>query len=55
MLDLPSMVVTQPVRQLDLVERVLIEPMLVTRRPRTGQLQLVEDAEFHGAFLRGKA
>ena len=55
MLDLPRMVIAQPVRQLDLVERVLIEPMLVAGRPRAGQLQLVEDAEFHGAFLRGKA
>ena len=38
MLDLPRMVVAQPVRQLDLVERILIEPMLIAGRPRTGQL-----------------
>ena len=55
MLDLPRMVVAQPVRQFDLVQRVLIEPMLVAGRPRTGQLQLVEDAKLHGVFLHEKA
>ena len=47
-LDLPGVVVAEPVGQLDLVERVLIELPLVVRPPRARQLQLVEDAEFHG-------
>ena len=47
-LDLPGVVVAEPVGQLHLVERVLIELAFVVRPPRARQLQLVEDAEFHG-------
>ena len=49
MLDLPRMVVAQPVGQLDLVERILVEPVLVAGVPGAGQLQFVENTEFHGA------
>ena len=50
-LDLPGVVVAEPVGQLDLVERVLIELAFVVRPPRARQLQLVEDAEFHRFLL----
>ena len=48
-LDLPRVVVAQPVGQLDLVEAVLEELVLGVLRPRAGQLVLVEDPEPHGA------
>ena len=50
-LDLPGMVVAQPVGELDLVERVLVEPVLVAFLPGPRQLQLVENAELHARFL----
>jgi hypothetical protein len=46
-LDLPGVVVAEPVGQFDLVERVLIELQFAARQPRPRQLQLVEDPEFH--------
>ena len=49
MLDLPGMVVAEPVGELDLRERVLVEPELVAGLPGPRQLQLVEDAELHDA------
>src|SRR5216684_4902733 len=48
MLDLPGVVVAEPVGQDDLVERLLEEAMLVAGRPRLRQLQFIEDAEAHG-------
>ncbi len=51
-LDLPGIVVAEPVGQLDLVERVLVEPQLAARLPRPRQLQLIENAELH-RFLLG--
>ena len=50
MLDLPGVVVAKPVGQLHLVERILIELAFIVRPPGPRQLQLVEDAEFHGDF-----
>ena len=55
MLDLPGVVVAQAVGELDLVERVLVEPVLVALFPGAGQLQLVEDTEFHGASSEGRS
>ena len=49
MLDLPGMVVAQAVGELDLVQRVLVEPVLVALFPGARQLQFIENAEFHGA------
>ena len=46
-LDLPGIVVAEPVSQFDLVERILIEAQLAARLPGPWQLQLVEDPEFH--------
>ena len=46
-LDLPRVVVAEPVGQLDLVERVVEQLVLVVAAPRLGQLQLVEDPELH--------
>ena len=48
MLDLPGMVVAQAIGELDLIQRVLIEPVLVAGMPWAGQLQFIENAEFHG-------
>ena len=53
-LDLPGEVVAEPVRQFDLIERVLVEPELAVRLPRARQLQLVEYAELH-PLLPGQA
>jgi len=47
MLDLPRVVVAQPVGQLDLGQRILQQLVLARRPPRPGQLMLVEDAELH--------
>ena len=55
MLDLPGIVVAEPVGQFDLIERVLIEPMLAARFPRARQLQLVKYAEFHARSSCGAA
>ena len=52
MLDLPSVVVAQPVGQLDLAQGILIEPVLVALFPGARQLQLVEDSELHGQVLQ---
>ena len=46
-LDLPRVVVAEPVRQLDLVERVLDQVVLAVGGPRPRQLVLVEDPELH--------
>ena len=47
-LDFPRVVVAQPVRQFDLRQRVLVQPLLVARPPGARKLQFIEDAEFHG-------
>src|SRR5579862_6614005 len=47
MLDLPGIVVAEPVGQFDLVERVMIELPFVVRPPWARKLQLVENAKFH--------
>jgi hypothetical protein len=47
-LDLPGVVVAEPVGQLDLVEGVVEEPVLGVDVPRPWQLVLVEDPEPHG-------
>ena len=49
-LDLPGVVVAEPVGQFHLGERVLVELPLVVHAPRARQLQLVENAEFHRRF-----
>ena len=46
-LDLPGVIDAQAIGQLHLVQRVLEEPELGALLPRTGQLMLVEDPEFH--------
>ena len=48
MLDLPGVVVAQPIGELDLRQRILQELVLALRTPRPRELMLVEDAEFHG-------
>ncbi len=53
MLDLPGIVIAEAVGQLDLVERILVEPQLATRFPRARQLQLIENAELHPFLLGG--
>ena len=50
-LDRPGVVEPEPVGELDLGERVLHQLLLVVGSPGLGQLQLVEDAEFHFAAL----
>jgi hypothetical protein len=50
-LDVPGVVVTEAVGQLDLRQGVLVELPFIVRPPGTRQLQLVEDAELH-PFLR---
>ena len=49
MLDLPHVVEAELVGQLDLLQRVLQEPVLGALGPRAGQLELVEDPESHEA------
>src|SRR5262249_41268862 len=46
-LDQPGVVVAQPVRQLDLLQRVLEELILAPLVPRTRKLVLIKDTEFH--------
>ena len=46
-LDLPAVVDAEPVGQLDLLQRVLEQPVLVVRPPRPRELVLVEDPESH--------
>ena len=48
MLDDPGVIVSEPVGGLQLCQRILVEPELVAVIPGARQLQLVEDAEFHG-------
>ena len=43
----PDVIDSEPVRQLNLLERVLKQPALIADRPRPWQLMLVENAEFH--------
>src|SRR5215470_2104976 len=50
-LDLPGEIVAEPVGQLELIERVMVEGQLAIRLPRPRQLQLVKYAEFHRSFL----
>ena len=47
MLDLPGEIDSEPIGELHLIERLLVEPQLVALVPRPRQLVLVEDAEFH--------
>src|ERR1700730_8784485 len=49
MLDLPGVVVAQPVGELDLGQRILQQLVLALGTPRPRELVLVEDAEFHGS------
>jgi hypothetical protein len=49
--DFPGVVDAEPVREFDLVERFLEQPVLVAVIPRPRQLVFVENAEFHEAFL----
>src|ERR1700730_9028862 len=51
-LDFPGEVVAEPVRQLELVEGVMVESELCLRFPGPRQLQLVEYAEFHSCLPR---
>ena len=51
MLDLPHAVDAEPIRELDLIERVLHQSQLGTVVPRTRQLELVEDPEPHGRIV----
>src|SRR5262249_33220762 len=44
-LDFPGEIVAEPVCELDLIERILVEPELAFRGPRARQLQLVEYAK----------
>ena len=46
-LDLPGVVVAEPVGQRDLLERLVEQPVLVALVPGPRQLLLVEDAETH--------
>ena len=48
MLNHPGVVDAEPVRQFHLIERVLEQLLFRTRFPGTGQLQFVENTEFHG-------
>jgi hypothetical protein len=46
-LDFPRVVVAETVGERDLLERLVEQAPLVVRRPRPGELHLVEDAESH--------
>ena len=50
-LDLPGVVVSELVRELDLGERVLEQIVFSVRGPGSGKLMLVEDSELHGGLL----
>ena len=50
-LDLPGVVVAEPVGELDLLERALQQAILAVLVPRSRQLVLVEDPELHGRLL----
>ena len=47
-LDLPGVVVAEPVGEHDLLQRLVEQPRLVALVPGLGQLVLVEDPEPHG-------
>ena len=47
MLHHPGVVIAAFIGDLELGQRVLVKPVLVALLPRTRQLQLIEDAEFH--------
>ncbi len=47
MLDLPDVVDAETVGELDLLERLRDQAPLGVRVPRTGELELVEQAESH--------
>src|SRR3984957_13227417 len=49
-LDLPGIIVTEPVSDFDLRQRVLIELPFVVHAPWARQLQFIKNAEFHGWF-----
>src|SRR5262249_23692100 len=51
-LDLPGVVDTEPVGELDLVESLLEEAVLAAAPPGSRDLVLVEDAELHVVVLR---
>ena len=53
MLDLPHVVETHAVCQLDLLESVLEQAMFVAFAPWAGDLVLVEQAELHGGEPMG--
>ncbi len=55
MFHLPQEIDADPVRDLDLFERVLQQPVLAVVVPRTRQLVLVEDAELHVCLQRDAA
>jgi len=54
-LDLPRMVDAETVGQLHLRQCVLEQLLLTASRPRTRELMLVEDAEFHAHSFRAAA
>ena len=54
-LDLPRVVDADRVGVLDLLERVLDQPVLGVLGPRSRELVLVEDAELHADALRARA
>jgi hypothetical protein len=47
MLDLPDVVDAEPIGELNLVERLLVETQLGLLTSRLRQLMLVEQSEFH--------
>ena len=53
-LDLPRVVVAEPVGELDLVEALLEQLVLAVGRPWPRQLVLVEDPELHGPKVDGR-
>src|SRR6185437_10109964 len=53
MLDFPGMVDAEPVGELDLVERLVVDAVLIALAPGPRQLMLVEDAELHRAVSLG--
>src|SRR5262245_47604773 len=50
-LHLPGMIDTDPVSELDLVERILKQLQLLPLAPRPRQLVLIKDAELHRSSL----
>src|ERR1022692_385336 len=48
----PCMIVAEPVGGFQLRQRILVELEFIAGLPRTRQLQLVEDAEFHDVAPR---